>query len=84
MTKTNVAKNAVKLVVQFGTGMILHAIVKNNLEDYDTNPAQQTAVLVAEFAIGGVVAEAASAYTDKFIDELTAPYIKEKPATSTY
>lgn len=70
MTKTQIAKNAVRLVVQYGTGCIINAVIKNNLEPYDTNPAQDVAIFVSGVAIGGAVADAAGAYTDQYIDEI--------------
>lgn len=63
-----IAKKTVSFVVAVGVSKIVHDVIEKNVEP--TNTAQKVAVPVASFAIGGAVADAASTYTDGFIDEI--------------
>jgi hypothetical protein len=79
MPKIEIAKKLVSTVVSYGSGIIVYSIIRNNLPD-DLPPHKQAAVAVASFAVGGMVADAASTYTDKLIDETVAAYIEVKEA----
>jgi Ni,Fe-hydrogenase III small subunit len=66
MTKIELAKQAVKIVVGIGSGSIVGKIVMNNttregLVDNITMP-------VTTYVIGSIVAKAAGQYTDNAID----------------
>jgi hypothetical protein len=63
-----IAKKAVQFAVQVGVSKIVHDIIANNVEMEKVH--HKVAVPVASFAIGGAVADAASNYTDMFIDEI--------------
>lgn len=68
MNKIAIAKKAVSLIIGIGTGTIVKGIIENNVAP--DSPATKVSVSVAGFAIGGAVAEASSAYTDKMIDDV--------------
>lgn len=68
MTKREIVKRVVGVVVQAGTGIVVNGIIRNNVPT--THPVVKVAVGVASFAIGGVVAGAAQSYSDATIDEI--------------
>lgn len=63
-----IAKKTVYVAIQIGVGKIVHDLIENNVETEKIH--HKVAVPVAAYAIGGVVAEASSDYTDRMIDEL--------------
>lgn len=63
-----IAKKAVQIAVHVGVSKIVNDIIANNVELEKTH--QKVAVPIASLAIGGVVADAASDYTDGMIDEI--------------
>jgi hypothetical protein len=69
-----ITKKAVTFVVAVGVSKIVHDIIENNVAA--EKPHHKVAVPVASLAIGGVVADAASEYTDRTIDEI-ADFISE-------
>ncbi len=72
MTKTDIAKKAVSLVIGSGTAKIVGGIIRNN-----TDPETITdtvTIAAAQVTIGMMVADAASRYTDEKIDELLSWY----------
>lgn len=70
--KTAIAKKVVRIIVQFGAGTVVHAIISNNVDTTDASVAHKVSVPVASYALGGMVANAAGDYTDKLIDEMVA------------
>lgn len=68
MTKTELAKSAVTLLVGLGTGKIVNDIVKNNTNCDST--LQTVEVTGAAVVIGMMAADATTAYTDRKIDDL--------------
>jgi len=68
LDKRKLVKQTTSLVVGFGTAKIVNDTIRNNV-DLD-NPVKNITVGVAAFAIGGMVADAATTYTDRMIDEL--------------
>ena len=71
-----IAKKVVYVAIQIGVGKIVHDIIEKNVEA--EKPHHKVAVPVAAYAIGGVVAEASSDYTDRMIDELVEAIDKIK------
>lgn len=70
LNKTQLAKNAVGIAVQLGTGTVVGSIVSNNTPSYeDRTRVQRVTIPVAGFALGGLVAEKTRAYTDALIDQ---------------
>ena len=68
MTKRDTAKKVVGLVAQYGTGVIVYGLIKNNV--VPGNPIQAVGVFVGSIAIGGIVSDAATKYTDNLIDSV--------------
>lgn len=77
MKKIDILKNAVKLLVHAGASKIVHDIIAHNVDMEKTH--HKVTVPVASFAIGGAVADAASAHTDGLIDELANFWNQIKP-----
>lgn len=78
MTKTDLAKRVLGTAAQFGSGKILHNIVKNNV--VATTPFEAVTVAVASFALGGAVGEVAKNHMTRTIDELVGVYTTIKAA----
>lgn len=70
MNKIAVLKKAVTFVIGAGVTKIVNDIVANNVEI--DKPYQNVTVPLASFAVGGVVADATSDYTDSMIDQAAA------------
>lgn len=68
MTKLDIVKKAVSFVVAAGTSVIVNQIIANNVNIEKTH--QKVTVPIAAIAIGGVVADASSDWTDNKIDEI--------------
>lgn len=71
-----IAKKATSFVVAVGVSKIVNDIIANNV--VVEKPYHKVAVPVASLAIGGVVADAASEYTDNFIDEIAGLVVQFK------
>lgn len=71
-----IAKKTVSFAVTVGVSKIVHDIIANNVEMEKIH--HKVAVPVASFAIGGAVADAASNYTDMFIDEIADAVVQIK------
>lgn len=69
-------KKIVSTVVGFGTSMIVHDIIANNV-DTSTMP-RKAAVGSASLVIGMAAADYTKEYTDRQIDELFALWNKHK------
>lgn len=72
MTKLAIVKNVAKTVTGFGAAYIVHSIIKNN-----TNPdnlADQVKVYAGSFALGMMVADITSRYTENQIDQAVASF----------
>lgn len=72
MTKTDVAKAVVSIVVGSGTYMIVSAIVKNNI--VPETVFQRLKVNAGTFVLASMVADASSKYTDNAIDKIVEVY----------
>jgi hypothetical protein len=72
MTKIELAKNAVKIVVGAGTATIVKAIISNNVQPDDLTTKVTTTV--GSLVLGSMVADLATRYTDAKIDSLTTWY----------
>lgn len=68
MDITAIAKKATSIVIAVGVSKIFHDVIASNVDIEKVH--HKVAVPVASFAIGGAVAEAASTYTDDFIDQI--------------
>jgi len=67
MSKLAIFKKAVSIAVGFGASTIVNQIIANNVAI--EKPHQKVTVPLASIAIGGVVADASSDWTDALIDE---------------
>ena len=68
MTKTDVAKRIVTVVVGFGISKIVSGIIRNN-----TTPervSDQIAINAGSYVIGAMIADQAKKFTDAKIDEI--------------
>lgn len=70
MTKLDLFKKAVSIAVGFGVSTIVNQIIANNV--VIEKPHQKVTIPLASLAIGGVVADASSDWTDATIDEAAA------------
>lgn len=77
MNKLNVLKKTVALVVTIGTGSITKQIIDHNTDEPTTNTEKVTRY-AGSFAIGGAISAAATAHTDRLIDELAANFADVK------
>jgi hypothetical protein len=68
MAKTDKTKLTARIIVQLGTGKIVHTIIRNNVTP--EKKIDQITVPAASFVLGGIVAESASKYTDRLVDEV--------------
>lgn len=68
MNFIDITKKAVTFAVTVGVSKIVHDIIASNVEMEKTH--HKVAVPIASFALGGMAADAASDYTDQFIDEI--------------
>lgn len=76
MTKTDLAKRAVSLVVGIGTRHIVTAIIRNNVSPEKVT--EKVAIEAATWVLSGLVALKAKEYTDKMIDDLIDQWLKLK------
>ena len=67
MSKLDLLKKAVSVAVGFGVSTIVNQIISNNV--VVEKPHQKVTVPLASIAIGGVVADASSDWTDSIIDD---------------
>jgi hypothetical protein len=67
MSKLAIFKKAVSITVGLGVSTIVNQIIANNVSI--EKPHQKVTVPLASIAIGGVVADASSDWTDALIDE---------------
>jgi hypothetical protein len=70
MSKLAIFKKAVSIAVGIGASTIVNQIIANNV--VIEKPHQKVTVPLASIAIGGVVADASSDWTDATIDEAAA------------
>jgi hypothetical protein len=77
MKKIDIIKKSVQFIVHAGVTKIVHDIIANNVDVEKTR--HKVVVPVASFAIGGAVADAASAHTDALIDQLAVAWNQIKP-----
>jgi hypothetical protein len=68
MTKREVTKVVASAIAQYGTGVIVYAIIRNNVAP--TRIDHKVGVAVASLALGGVVAEAAGKHIGKIVDDV--------------
>lgn len=80
---TNYVKKGVNLVVGFSVGAIVKRIIQNNADP--EGKLQEAETFVACIALGGMVAKAATDYTDDKIDHFFAKFeeIPETPEPET-
>jgi hypothetical protein len=74
VNKRDVSKKTIAILAEYGAAIIASQIIKNNVTA--TRIDKRVAVAVATFALGGVVAAAASKYIQRFIDDLFEDYDK--------
>lgn len=72
MTKLDLAKMVTKFVVGSGTSIIVGSIIKNNVRP--ENAYQTVAVCAGSIALGSMVADLTSRYTEAKIDAVAAWY----------
>jgi ABC-type arginine transport system ATPase subunit len=70
VTKTEITKRIVSIVVGLGTTKIVNDIVENNTDTETT--ADKVKVKASSLVIGAMAADATSEYTNRKIDEITA------------
>lgn len=75
MSKLALLKKAVSIAVGFGASTIVNQIISNNV--VIEKPHQKVTVPLAAIAIGGVVADASSDWTDALIDDAADIWTKE-------
>lgn len=75
MSKLALFKKAVSIAVGIGASTIVNQIIANNVAI--EKPHQKVTVPLAAIAIGGVVADASSDWTDSMIDEAAALWMNE-------
>lgn len=68
ITKLVIAKKVVTWTVSFGVGKIVRAVIDNNTDPVKT--IDKIAIAAGSMALGGLVADLASDYTDAKIDAL--------------
>jgi heme O synthase-like polyprenyltransferase len=76
MTKTDLAKRVVTVIVALGTSRIISGIINNNAAP-QTN-IEQITVRAAGYVVGAMAADAMKKYTDAKIDEIVSWCEKEK------
>lgn len=76
MTKTQLAKNIVSIVIGAGTAKIVSGIVQNNTDPEKVT--DQVAIAGAGVVLGMMAADATSNYTDSLIDKAIAVVQKNK------
>jgi len=76
MNFIDITKKAVSFAVTAGVSKIVHDIIATNVDMEKTH--HKVTVPIASFAIGGAVADAASDYTDDFIDEIAGVIVQIK------
>lgn len=76
MNFIDITKKAVSLTVMAGVSKIVHDIIANNVDMEKSH--HKVTVPVASFALGGMAADAASEYTDNFIDEIADVVVQIK------
>lgn len=67
LTPRIVTKNVIGWIAQYGTGIILYHVIKNNVEDVERID-RKIGVGVASIAIGGAAKDAVRSITDAQID----------------
>ena len=67
MDKIQIAKNAVSLLVGFGTGRVVKEVIENNT-DPDT-VSDKVGIVVGSYVLGALAADAAKGWTDQKIDK---------------
>ena len=70
MTRIENAKFATRVVVAFAVSRVVKSIIINNATD--ENLYDHVLVTVGSIAIGGLVAEQAQGYADRFIDQIAS------------
>jgi hypothetical protein len=70
MTKLDLTKRIVSIVVGLGTTKIVNDIIENNTDAETTT--DRVKVKAGSLVIGSMAADATSAYTDRKIDEMAA------------
>ena len=68
MTKLDLTKKAVSVVVGLGTSKIVGDIIKNNVSPEKTH--EIVTVYAGSFVLGSMVADISRQYTDQKIDEI--------------
>lgn len=76
MTKIDLTKRIVALIVGFGTKQIVVAIIRNNVSSEKVT--DKIAIEAASWVLSALVASKAKEYTDQIIDELIDQWYKLK------
>ena len=72
MTRIAIAKKVTSAVVSYSVGRVLTTMIRNNVPQQTLT--DKVAVETSAFVIGGMVAQAASKYTDDMIDQIVAVF----------
>lgn len=78
MKPIELTKSATKLIIGAGTSKIINDLIENNVNANTTT--EKVTVKVSSVALGGLVAEKASEYTDRQIDLIVDAVDKIKTA----
>ena len=68
MTKTDIAKKTVSLIVGIGTVKVVKQVIKNNTTS--ESATDKAAILVAGYILGAIAADASKMWTDDKIDDI--------------
>ncbi len=80
MTKREIVKTGISLLVTASVGQVVGQLIKNNT-DPSEKFTEEVKYRVGAFAIGGLVAAAAAEHTNKMVDEAVSLYHEHvKPA----
>lgn len=79
MLNLNTVKLITSTIVGLGTTKIVTTIIKNNVNPETV--VDTVTITAGSFVIGGMVADASKAYTDKTIDSIAEAVTKIKTAT---
>lgn len=77
MTKREMTKKIVGSVVGYGSGVIVYAIIRNNVPA-DIRIDRKISAAAASFVLGGLVAERAERYSNRIIDDFFNQFDKAK------
>ena len=76
MTKTELAKAIVGIVIGSGTAKVVKEIIKNNVSP--DSVTDKAAIMIASYVLGAIAADSSKGWTDAKIDKIIAEWTKFK------